>query len=144
MKSNAIFTSLIFLCLGHCSVFSQNAESPLRIFGYFQNQFTQQGSARRDRETNTFLVQQLNLFFQKNLSKNWAAFVNFEVLNSFSSSRNTGAISLGFHFTFMVTNVISSSSGRPFAHSSPAFSRCFMTSGVDFRPHSSTSLGTVG
>ncbi len=94
MKSNAIFMFLICLCLGHSSVFSQSGESPLRIFGYFQNQFKEQGSPRQDREINTFLVQQLNLFFQKNLSKNWAAFVNFEFLNSFSISRNTGAMSL--------------------------------------------------
>ena len=94
MKSNAIFMLLICLCLGHSSVFSQSGESPLRIFGYFQNQFKEQGSPRQDRKINTFLLQQLNLFFQKNLSKNWAAFVNFEFLNSFSISRNTGAMSL--------------------------------------------------
>jgi hypothetical protein len=43
---------------------------------------------------NSFGLQQLNLFFQKDLYRNWTAFVNFEALNSFSSSRRWGALNL--------------------------------------------------
>jgi hypothetical protein len=43
---------------------------------------------------NSFGLQQLNLFFQKDLSQNWTAFVNFEALNTFSSSRRWGALNL--------------------------------------------------
>jgi hypothetical protein len=36
----------------------------------------------------------LNLFFQKDLARNWTAFVNFEFLNNFSSSRRWGSANL--------------------------------------------------
>jgi hypothetical protein len=42
----------------------------------------------------SFIMQQLNLFLQKDLAKNWTAFINFELVNSFSSSRQWGAYSL--------------------------------------------------
>jgi hypothetical protein len=43
---------------------------------------------------NTFNTQQLNLFFQKDLTKKWTSFVNFEVLNNFSSSKQWGSLNL--------------------------------------------------
>ncbi len=84
---------LLFLFF-NTAAFSQVSESPINIFGYFQNQFKQEDNPSLNSESNTFLVQQLNLFFQKDLLKNWSAFVNIELLNSFSISRNTGAINL--------------------------------------------------
>jgi hypothetical protein len=36
-------------------------------------------------------MQQLNLFLQKDLARDWTALVNFEVLNNFSSSRRWGS-----------------------------------------------------
>ena len=36
----------------------------------------------------------MNLFFQKKLSRNWRAFVNFEFVNTFSSSRQWGSANL--------------------------------------------------
>ena len=94
MMRRSIFVFIVCLVASSPPAFAQIGESPIRIFGYFQNQFKQEGSPRADRESNTFLLQQLNLFFQKNLGRNWSAFVNFEVLNSFSTSRNTGALNL--------------------------------------------------
>jgi hypothetical protein len=39
-------------------------------------------------------MQQLNLFLQKDLARNWTAFVNFELVNSYSSFRQWGAFNL--------------------------------------------------
>ncbi len=103
--------AIFFLGLTTC-LRAQAAESPLRIFGYFQNSFVHQsrnlvdvtGTLANGRNVdttvvgapaqNSFNLQQLNLFFQKNLAKDWRAFINFEVLNSFSSSRQWGAFNL--------------------------------------------------
>ncbi len=85
-------TSLSLLLLLQVSVcLGQTSESPLRIFGYFQNSFNHQTGTAEDPEQNSFNLQQLNLFFQKDLAKNWRAFVNFEFLNNFSSIRQWGA-----------------------------------------------------
>ena len=90
---NILLIWLLFLFAATTS-FAQTGETPINIFGYFQNQFKQEEDPNRGRESNTFLMQQLNLFLQKNLHKNWSAFVNLEFLNSYSSSRNTGAVNL--------------------------------------------------
>lgn len=74
---------------------AQPGEAPLRTFGYFQNQF--ENTSNRDGSygpSNSFLVQQLNLFFQKNLARDWSAFVNFELLNNYSSGRQWGSFNL--------------------------------------------------
>lgn len=85
-----MFASLI----GLSSAFAQGEENPIRIFGYFQNSLQQWTAFENRPEQNSFSVQQLNLFFQKDLSPNWSAFVNFEFLNNFSSSRQWGAANL--------------------------------------------------
>jgi hypothetical protein len=89
---NPIFT--LFICLS--SVLAQSSDKPLKIFGYFQNEFEyQKGTADiEDFDQNTFVLQQLNLFFQKDFSEEWTAFVNFEILNSFSSQRRWGGLNL--------------------------------------------------
>jgi len=43
---------------------------------------------------NSFSLQQLNLFLSKDIARHWRAFVNFEVLNSFSSARRWGAFNI--------------------------------------------------
>ncbi len=73
---------------------AQTGEAPIRVFGYFQNTFQYQRYTTRDREQDSFIMQQMNLFFQKDLGRNWTALVNFELLNSFSSSRRWGAFNL--------------------------------------------------
>lgn len=73
----------------------QTKETPLQIFGYFQNEFVYYsdnvdvGGART-----SFLLQQLNLFFQKDFADNWRAFINIEMINSYSSGRRWGAANL--------------------------------------------------
>jgi hypothetical protein len=78
------------------SVLSQSEEAPLKIFGYFQNEFEyQKGTADiEDFDQNTFVLQQLNLFIQKDFSDEWTSFINFEILNSFSSQRRWGGLNL--------------------------------------------------
>jgi hypothetical protein len=82
-------------------LWGQASESELRLFGYFQSSFTHQsenevggGNGESLPDQNTFSVQQLNLFMQKDLARNWTTLVNFEVLNSYSSSRRWGSYSL--------------------------------------------------
>lgn len=86
--------------------YSQGGEAPLNLFGYFQSSFqhwtTQNVSSSRPeltgeggrRAQNSFSIQQLNLFLSKDLSRHWRAFVNFEVLNNFSSQRRWGGFNL--------------------------------------------------
>lgn len=86
------------------SSFAQSVSSPLRIYGYFQNalqHWTKYNTSashpeltRPDGQTarNSFSLQQLNLFMSKNLNNYWRAFVNFELVNSFSSQRRWGAL----------------------------------------------------
>jgi len=83
-----------FLLLAIASVGAQSQEKPLRIFGYFQNSFQQWTAFEFRPKQNSFSLQQLNLFFQKDLGTDWTAFVNFEFLNNFSSSRQWGSFNL--------------------------------------------------
>lgn len=69
-------------------------EMPLSIFGYFQNSLSHQTESLDESDRNSFNLQQLNLFFQKKISRDWRAFVNFEFINSFSSSRQWGSANL--------------------------------------------------
>ncbi|MEM1095644.1 MAG: hypothetical protein AAGJ10_13675 [Bacteroidota bacterium] len=69
---------------------AQQGEAPLRIFGYFQNAFSYQNSSRGEVIT-SFSAQQLNLFLQKDLAEDFTAFVNFEVVNGYSSSDGWGS-----------------------------------------------------
>ncbi len=91
------FKAVIFVLLLHIAasnILAQPESSTLKIFGYFQNTLTHQSDFGDDPEQNSFSVQQLNLFFQKDLAEHWTSFVNFEVLNNFSSSRQWGAFNL--------------------------------------------------
>lgn len=92
MKRMKIILFLLLSAATH--LFAQTGETPINIFGYFQNQFKLEEDPDQGEETNTFLMQQLNLFAQKNLHENWSTFVNLEFLNSYSSSRNTGAMNI--------------------------------------------------
>jgi hypothetical protein len=76
------------------SAFAQLQESPIKMFGYFQNQFKYEKMKKSGTTSTSFIMQQLNLFLQKDLAKNWTAFINFELVNSFSSNRQWGAYNL--------------------------------------------------
>ena len=86
-----IYTLLIFVST---SSFAQSWSSPLKVFGFFQNSFMHSSHLGGVKDANTFNTQQLNLFFQKDLAKNWTSFVNFEILNNFSSSKQWGSMNL--------------------------------------------------
>jgi hypothetical protein len=88
----AIFIACLFF-YGAPSL-SQTTDTNLKTFGYFQISFTHQKDIQTRNEVNSFQVQQLNLFMQKNLTAKWTAFVNFEFLNSYSSFRDWGAHSI--------------------------------------------------
>ncbi len=85
-----------FILLGINPLFAQLKESPVKIFGYFQNEFEYQKGAGDIEEPNenSFALQQLNLFFQKDLGQNWTALINFEIINSFSSLYQRGGFRL--------------------------------------------------
>jgi len=76
------------------SAFAQLKESPIRTFGYFQNSFQQWTASSEMSQFNSFALQQLNVILQKDLAKDWTAFVNFEVLNNFSSSKRWGSFNI--------------------------------------------------
>jgi hypothetical protein len=79
-----------------CHSTARSAERPIKIFGYFQNtvQHQKQSVFDIDVDGKTFLVQQLNLFFQKDLFDNWTTLVDIEMINTYSSQRHWGALNL--------------------------------------------------
>ena len=87
---------LLILIISFSTVLSQSEENQLKLFGYFQNEFEyQKGTAEADDfDQNTFVLQQLNLFIQKDFSDEWTSFVNFEILNSFSAAHRQGSFNI--------------------------------------------------
>lgn len=90
-----IYLTLIFtinICQG------QSREKPLSIFGYFQNSFFHETGYTHTLESqaayNSFNLQQLNVFLQKDISSGWRAFVDFQILNTFSSARRWGSFNI--------------------------------------------------
>ena len=69
-----------------------SAEPPLRVFGYFQTEFYHDNDQGVER--NTFTTQQLNLFFQRDFERDFTAFVNFELVNTYSSFQEWGSFNL--------------------------------------------------
>jgi hypothetical protein len=87
-----IIFSLVILTFN--KTYAQIEESPIKIFGYFQNSFQYWTTFEDRREQDSFSLQQLNFFLQKDLGRNWTALINFEFLNNFSSSHQWGAANL--------------------------------------------------
>ena len=85
---------LLWLTLATAMLPAQTTGEGLELFGYFQNQFKFESDPDTDRERTTFLLQQLNVFLQRGFTPHWSAFVNTEVVNSFSSSRGWGSLNL--------------------------------------------------
>lgn len=75
---------------------AQTEESDLKTFGYFQTnlEFSRRTQYDPPKNISTFYVPQLNLIIQKDLASGLTSFVNFEVLNSFSSEQRWGAFNL--------------------------------------------------
>lgn len=88
--------SLLLLVFSICpSAFAQFSEFPLKMFGYFQTNYTQYDQREEEHsDVKSFSLQQLNLFFQKDLDRNLTTFVNFEFLNNYSSSHQWGSFSV--------------------------------------------------
>lgn len=82
------------IVLSFTNIHAQIEESPIKIFGYFQNSFQYWTTMEDRRQQDSFSLQQLNFFLQKDLGRNWTALVNFEFLNNFSSSHQWGAANL--------------------------------------------------
>ena len=84
-----------FMCLClNCStsLLAQVEESPLKIFGYFQNSLQHWTGFSEMKRYNSFSLQQLNIFMQKDLGNRWTTFLNVEFLNSFSTQDRWGAM----------------------------------------------------
>lgn len=106
MNKNVLRLSLFFMLLVTQTAFAQ---SDLDIFGFAQIRVKQQdgeyslktnafgGTTSLDGQKSKFIsgsVQQMNLFLRKELSENITGWVNFEVLNNYSSDRKWGGINL--------------------------------------------------
>jgi len=106
VKQVIAITILSMFVGGVFPAFAQSGESPINIFGYFQTSLQhwtkfdvesthpQFGLPDGRTAQNSFNLQQLNLFFSKNLARRWRAFINFEFLNTYSSGRGWGAVKL--------------------------------------------------
>lgn len=73
-------------------LFGQSGPSELRVFGYFQPQFMYQNGPEGEGAYTSFLLQQLNILFQKDLGKGLSSFVNIEAVNSFSTRDGWGSM----------------------------------------------------
>lgn len=72
----------------------QTEPSELKIFGYFQPQWIYESDSGTEPARNSFVLQQLNLFLQKDLGTGLTSFVNFEAVNSYSSDQQWGSFRL--------------------------------------------------
>lgn len=73
---------------------AQFEDSPVKIFGFFQLNFQQFDGSRYFANSNSFSMQQLNIFLQRDLDRNLRAFVNLEFVNNFSTSERWGAFNI--------------------------------------------------
>ncbi|MGH7490866.1 MAG: hypothetical protein ACREOO_00575 [bacterium] len=89
-----ICRTLAVLLLVSSAAFGQTDYAGLKIFGYFQASLGFEEELQTQRQQNSFTLQQLNLFLQRDLTQSWTAFINMEFVNSYSSLLNWGAFSL--------------------------------------------------
>jgi hypothetical protein len=87
-------TLALLLSCGVSAIQAQSSGNDLKVFGYFQTSLGYRNDLDSTVENKSFSLQQLNLFLQKDLSQRWTVFINFELVNSFSSFRNWGAHNL--------------------------------------------------
>lgn len=85
------------------------AQEPLQVFGFVQPYFNNYSSrygdpgppeGEEDVNYNTMGISQMNLFFAKDFGDDFSAFVNFELINNFSSDRGFGAFNLQEAYLF--------------------------------------------
>lgn len=95
MKLKQTVLSLVIMLSLSTAVFGQSDD--LKIFGYFQNNYTYFNVYTGDTQsmsTNSFLMQQMNVFLQKNINTQFSAFVNVEFTNSFSLQDSIGGFNI--------------------------------------------------
>jgi hypothetical protein len=103
-RRNALSILFLFvpcLLLGQEIAGGQEVGNSLDIFGYFQTTFdhsAEKQSVMRMPEVtstrNTFILQQANIFLRKQFDPKFAAFINVEFTNTFSTSRQWGTFRL--------------------------------------------------
>jgi hypothetical protein len=70
---------------------AQFEQAPVKVFGFFQLNFQQYDGSTFFANSNSFSLQQLNLFLQRDLDTRMRAFVNLQFVNNFSTSQNWGS-----------------------------------------------------
>ena len=91
--SNRLILFLVILIIFSSRSYSQVGESPIRFFGYFQIPFSHQDVIDGP-SYNSFNMQQLNIFAQKDLGRDWTTLINLEFLNTYSSNKFWGSFNL--------------------------------------------------
>ena len=94
---------LFFLLLISLTQISLKAQDDLEVFGYAQPYFNSYSSeygepgppeGEENYKYYTMGISQLNLFFKKGFGDDFSAFINFELVNNYSSDRGFGGFSL--------------------------------------------------
>jgi hypothetical protein len=95
MKIKQTILSITLLLSLTTAVFGQSDD--LKIFGYYQINYTNFNTIVNDAKTldiNSFLMQQGNIFLQKNFSPKFSSFMNLEFTNSFSLKDSIGGFKI--------------------------------------------------
>jgi len=71
--------------------FAQFEQSPVKVFGFFQLSLQQYDGSTLFANSNSFTLQQLNLFLQRDLDPKLRAFVSLQFVNNFSTSEHWGS-----------------------------------------------------
>lgn len=85
---------LLFFSFIFSKALPAQENNPIKIFGYFQNTLQAWSQYTHTPAHSTFNTQQLNVFFQKDMSRSWTAFINIEFLNNFSAQKHWGSLNL--------------------------------------------------
>ncbi len=90
-----------FLLCGQELTQEQVSSSGIDVFGYFQTTFDHSAEKQSimslpalTSTRNTFILQQANIFLRRQFDPRFAAFLNIEFTNTFSSSRDWGSLRL--------------------------------------------------
>ncbi len=93
MKNKKIIFFLTIFFLQKIILMAQYEEYPFKTFGYFQVSFMQQ-LFKNASDKKSFSLQQMNLFFQHDLTDEWSAFAGLEFINNYNSGKSWGDLSL--------------------------------------------------
>lgn len=97
------FIAILILLSTSAALYGQSDVFGLKVYGFFQTSFNQAdfnlsvpGFLPRDidNKSNSFWLQQMNLFLSKDISDRFKSFIDLELTNAFSSDRNWGAFNV--------------------------------------------------